>query len=130
MSNTDRIHKIIRDAVAASTMPATEAAREIVRDFALIHKSSLPKVTHANGYIYAGDTDAHESKMNGPLAWQQVAEMAAIAIHLDAIHAKDAARNKRRDELASEFTAVNSYNGQLPYTQALINRIIDLESAA
>lgn len=40
---------------------------------------------------------------------------------------KNAARDKRRDELASEFTAVNSYNGQLPYTQKLIDRIIDLE---
>lgn len=40
------------------------------------------------------------------------------------------ARDKRRDELASEFTAVNSYSGQLPYTQNLINRIIELEDAA
>lgn len=37
---------------------------------------------------------------------------------------------RRRDELASEFTAVNSYNGQLPYTQKLIDRIISLEEAA
>jgi len=43
---------------------------------------------------------------------------------------KNAARDKRRDELAAEFTAVNSYNGQLPYTQNLINRIIDLEAAS
>lgn len=41
-----------------------------------------------------------------------------------------AAWNKRRDELAAEFTAVNSYSGQLPYTQDLINRIIELEGAA
>lgn len=38
-----------------------------------------------------------------------------------------AAVAKRRDELAAEFTAVNSYNGQLPYTQKLIDRIVALE---
>lgn len=37
-------------------------------------------------------------------------------------------RESRRDELATEFTAVNSYNGQLPYTQKLIDRIIELEN--
>lgn len=42
----------------------------------------------------------------------------------------DAALNRRRNELASEFTAVNSYGGQLPYTQNLINRIIELEGAS
>lgn len=41
--------------------------------------------------------------------------------------AADAAVAKRRDELAAEFTAVNSYNGQLPYTQKLIDRIVELE---
>ena len=41
----------------------------------------------------------------------------------------EAAQDRRRDELAQEFTAVNSYAGQLPYTQNLINRIIELEGA-
>lgn len=37
---------------------------------------------------------------------------------------------RRRDELANEFTAVSTYNGQLPYVKNMLDRIIQLQDEA
>ncbi|MCW2132915.1 hypothetical protein [Arthrobacter sp. VKM Ac-2550] len=56
----------------------------------------------------------------------------ALEVHEEgrAERAKAEALTKRRDALADEFTSVPGYSGQLPYTQKLIDRIIELEQAA
>ena len=67
--------------------------------------------------VYTSEENARMWVMRDVAVWQFIA------------HERDAI-TRRRDELASEFTAVNSYSGQLPYTQKLIDRIIELESNA
>lgn len=113
-------------------------ARNIV-----IPRSELPNVyesTNGNGICAASAQEFHQPELyfhpaDGDKAgeWNRKIAYANLAV-ADAIDARDATnavwRQKRRDELASEFTSVNSYNGQLPYTQKLIDRIIELEEAA
>ena len=59
-------------------------------------------------------------------------EYLAAALTIQKWREGEAARalDQRRDELAAEFTAVESYNGQLQYTKNLIDRIIELERKA
>jgi len=113
-------------------------ARNIV-----IPRSDLPDVyesTNGNGICTSSAQEFHQPALNfhpsdgdSPGEWNRRIAYANLAV-ADAIDARDAAasqwRQKRRDELAAEFTAVNSYDAQLPYTQKLIDRIISLEGAA
>lgn len=122
-----------------------ESATRIFLDhYIVIPRSDLPKVNASdqNGFVtalaqetYQPNLYLHPSDGDIPGAWSRDIAYANLAI-AEAVEARDAeaaeataARDKRRDELAQEFTAVNSYGGQLPYTQNLINRIIELEGA-
>lgn len=139
MSNQDRIHKIIRDAIAGSTIPASEAAFEIVDKFVIIPKTDLPAIElcgcspdglYMNGECWdignASDTLEHAKTQ----AMEYVAHWQFVASGKWQKMQAEEALNRRRNELSAEFTAVNSFGGQLPYTQNLINRIIELEEAA
>jgi hypothetical protein len=138
MSNegNPRVREIIREMCAGNS---SLAAAVLAEEFVIIPKADLPKLELCgcsdDGLFMneecwdlgnASDSLEH-AKMQ---ALEYVAHWQFIASGQWEKVRADEKRNRRRDELASEFTAVNSYNGQLPYTQALINRIIDLESAA
>ena len=119
------------------------AAERVLEAFVVIPKADLPDVwesEHDNGLCAATAQEFYQPELrfnpadgDKPGQWNRKIAYANLAV-AHAIEARDVAdaqwRQKRRDELASEFTAVNSYNGQLPYTQKLIDRIISLEEAA
>ncbi len=105
----------------------------------VIPRSELPAVkrnftdsdtysTDGESILFTSAENARAWVMRDIAVWQFIEHEASELAKKEA--EKNAARDKRRDELAAEFTAVNSYSGQLPYTQNLINRIIDLEAAS
>lgn len=57
------------------------------------------------------------------------AGMLADAVRIGEKNKTHGELTRRRDELAAEYTAVSSYNGQLPYTKNLIDRIISEQDA-
>lgn len=104
-------------------------------DYIRIHVSELPafKVVDRNGKPHVdcgsdwGTWDVtHVDRMRTAALEYVGAWLTAEKWHVE----QAAAARTRRDELAAEFTAVNSYSAQLPYTQKLIDRIIDLERKA
>lgn len=104
------------------------AADRVLKDFVVIRRSDLPEVTRSkhdeNAYyaeresiVYTSPENARMWVMRDVAVWQFIErEVGAVS--------------RRRDELAAEFTAVKSYGAQLPYTQKLIDRIIELEGQA
>lgn len=110
------------------------AAAAIEAEYLFIRRSELPAVGNCgcssegieiNGDCWDGDDDHPlQAALEHLAVWQyREAEKAA---------AREAEQElqRRRDELAAEFTAVESYNGQLQYTKNLIDRIIELEGKA
>lgn len=111
-------------------------ADDLLREFVVIPRAELPSTT--------ADTSIHSMEVDGvshsvwPLtmaaadqAYRDALEYLAAAEGIKRWTSKQEVlkrdKAQRRDELAAEFTAVNSYGGLLPYTQKLIDRIIELE---
>lgn len=126
MSTTkDRIKQILNDCCAGNASLATDILHEA---FVIIDREDLPEVTRSqhdeNTYyaereniVYTSAANARMWVMRDVAVWQFIEQ-------------EESAVMRRRDELAAEFTAVQSYGGQLPYTQKLIDRIIELEKKA
>lgn len=121
---------------------ASNIASHLLEDFVVIPRSEVPIVGEDEWrgvnappafHVRIRDLDGRGcSEKHWLIALLEIAraehyqkEEAAIARQKE-----NKALQKRRDELASQFTAVNSYNGQLPYTQKLIDHIIFLEGAS
>lgn len=128
--------EIINGMCAGNASMATDA---ILDEFVVIRRSELPEAepnsfgdTQVDGIAFAKATGAEPARRNG-------LRYLALAEHLEAREAEqaatDAQRDKRRDELALEFTSDKrgsltsacNYGGLLPWTQAIVDRLIDAE---
>ncbi len=117
-----------------------DQAAAILSNYVLIPKVDLPAVnrskpgenvflTDNDNVVFTSPENARRWVYRDVAVWQFLAyEEEILAAQEEAMEAKRV--SERRDELAAEFTAVNSYGGQLPYTQKLIDRIITLEEAS
>lgn len=133
MSTKTRVEEII---LGHDSFRATEILHE---EFVIIDRADLPKTT-PNESVEAVEVEGVDHSvwpLNNPTAdraYKDALEYLAASEAIKRWTSKQEVLRRRearrRDELASEFTAVNSYNGQLPYTQKLIDRIIELENAA
>lgn len=120
--DTARVAQLI--AIATDYKAAAEAIED---EYLLIRRDDLPSVkgsSHDSDTYYVQNENVVYTCAENARMW--VMRDIAVWQH---IASREARINRRRDELASEFTAVNSFSGQLPYTQNLINRIIELELA-
>jgi len=129
-----RVREIIREMCAGNSSLATDVLHE---EFVIIPKADLPSIElcgcsdvglYMNEECWdlgnASDSLEHAKTQ----ALEYVAHWQFIASgEWEKVRAKEAL-NRRRDELAGEFTSVRTYGGQLPYTQKLIDRIIELEA--
>jgi len=121
----DRVKQILQGCCAGNATLATDILHE---EFVIIARADLPEVNASvhdpNSYRTDGESVVYTSAENARM-WV----MRDVAVW-QFIEQRDEQLRTRRDELAAEFTAVNSYSGQLPYTQNLIDRIIELEKKA
>ncbi|MDQ0241240.1 hypothetical protein [Arthrobacter bambusae] len=116
--------------IGTITGGAAVRAADLIRGrFVLIPRRDLPKVELDGNRAYGGTCSRNIHEGLGEIRDTAFA-LLAIGEFIESQGPKIAHRKERRDELASEFTAAGSYGGQLPYTQKLIDRIIDLEQAA
>lgn len=118
---------------------AVRIADHLLEDFAVIPRPTIPEVHRDSWDGVNASTEFHQQirDLQGQESPKKYWLLATLSIaraeylemeEVAAARSQEAAeRARRRDELASEFTAVNSYSGQLPYTQKLIDRIIELE---
>ncbi|MDQ0854803.1 hypothetical protein QFZ79_002914 [Arthrobacter sp. V4I6] len=114
------------------TASASRATGILTEEFVIIPRADLPMVgIRDDGSLLAKDSNCvhyPDSDWDADRHRADAYARLALAEALDAGILVNAARDKRRDELADEFTAVNRYSGQLPYTQKLIDRIVELEA--
>jgi len=125
MTTKDRIKQILNDCCAGNASLATDILHA---EFVIIAREDLPDVKHGNqeDMYYADGQNIIYTSLENARSW--VLRDVAVWQFMEQAGARAAEKIRvRRDELAAEFTAVNSYSGQLPYTQKLIDRIIELE---
>jgi len=125
MSTKARIKQILNDCCAGNASLATDILHT---EFVIIDRGDLPDVKHGiqEDMYYADGQNIIYTSLENARTWV----LRDVAVWQFMEHAGERAAEKLRarlDELAAEFTAVNSYSGQMPYTQKLIDRIIELE---
>lgn len=126
----------IRDRIKEILVAPREGhpADDLLAEFVIIHRSELPATTrNPAGNIEVEGVDHSVwpvGAYTADRARSDAMDYLAAAEAIESTLAEFDREQARRDELAAEFTAVNSYNGQLPYTQKLIDRIIELERTA
>lgn len=112
-------------------------ADQILREFAVLHRSEETIVTKDDGYLECGSGDSIIGAVAGdnPKTLLNIAANAiALAEYLEGEVGRKAALTKRRDELAeslqSDILVIyrRSYEGLPTVTKRAIDRIIELES--
>ena len=137
----DRLVKIILDntgkganvAMCADRVDRDAAAGQILREFAVLHRSEETIRTMDNGNLECGSGDSIIGAVDGdePSTLRNLAANAiALAEYLESAQGREAQRDKRRDAVAAEFaTAPMGYNQLSRIAKRAIDRIIELEAA-
>lgn len=123
----DRIAAIIGEPFGPGS--AQRAAKKVLHEFNVGHRSE-ETIEDRGGYFICGSGPGEcGARPSDNPNWlrNHAANALALADYIELVEREQNTRNKRRDEVAGEFSAVKTYGGQLPYTQKLIDRIIDLE---
>lgn len=134
MNAKDRVKQILKDFCAGNASLATDILHA---EFVIIHRDELPNtsevdfgvsvegVTHSVWAVTQATADRARKDAHEYLA---VAEAIENALRTKA--SKDAARDKRREELAKELWPFTGCYGPLSsFARNAIDRIIDLEAA-
>lgn len=129
----------IRDRIAtlANNFTAGITADRICDQFIIIDRAELPSVSDSTGgdpnTFYVDGTNVVFTSANNAREWC----LRDIAVWQHIEHKQADYLDRRRDELALEFTADTrgtlsgacNYSGLLPWTRKMVDRIIELEKA-